>query len=268
MERIIESFNYKIYTKTEGEGLPVLLLHSLWGDSTIFDQLAKHLSAKFKIIRIDFPGHGHSLSPQGVFTFKEFAIVLNDVLEKLGIVDNIAFIGHSMGGFAALAFAKEYTQKTAAMVLMHSLIRSADHKSIKLRERQSRLIRHDKKELLLQVTNPSNFAPVNLDKLPIEIDRLSIIANRVSNEGALSGIQAINYREDSMPFMMTTGIPTLIVIGEQDQVYHPEEQLSEYKQLPHAELLMLNNSGHLGFIEEEDTLVSKIIDFLSFANFQ
>jgi pimeloyl-ACP methyl ester carboxylesterase len=263
MERLIESFDYKIYTRIEGKGLPVLLLHSLWGDSTLFDRIAKQLSPRFKIIRIDFPGHGNSASPINNFTFKEFAIVLNDVLEKLGIAGKIAFIGHSMGGFAALAFAKEFGGKTAALVLMHSLINSSDNKSTILRERQVKLINQNRKELLLQVTHPSNFAPGNVERFPDEFDQLTQTANRVTKEGALAGIHAINSRENSLHFMKVSNIPTLIVVGKQDQVYNPENQLSEYSNLAHAELLTLLNSGHLGFIEEEDIFVTRIKDFLS-----
>ncbi|MEI6750112.1 MAG: alpha/beta hydrolase [Bacteroidota bacterium] len=263
MEQIIESFDYKIYTKVEGEGLPVLLLHSLWGDSTLFNRLAKQLSLKFKIIRIDFPGHGNSTSPKINFTFKEFAIVLNDILEKLGIAGKIAFIGHSMGGFAALAFAKEFDEKTAAIVLMHTYLNSSDHKSTTLRERQAKLINQNRKELLLQVTNRSNFAPRNADKFQTEFDQLTYTANRVTQKGALAGIHAINTREYSLHFIKISKIPTLIVIGKQDQVYNPEDQLSEYSNLAHAELLTLINSGHLGFIEEEDIFVPRVSDFLS-----
>lgn len=263
MEKIIESFDYKIYTKVEGSGSPVVLLHSLWGDHTLFDRIAEQLSSRFKIIRIDFPGHGKSASPTKNFSFKEFSSVLKDVLEKIGIAGKITFVGHSMGGFSALAFAKEYPERTAALVLMHSLINSSDHKSAILRERQARLINQNRKELLLQVTNPSNFANGNVDKFPDAFDRLSQTANRVTKEGALAGIHAINTRENSMPFMIESKTPTLIVVGKQDQVYKPDEQLLEYSEIPHAELLVLHHSGHLGFMEEEDILVHRVSNFLS-----
>jgi pimeloyl-ACP methyl ester carboxylesterase len=263
MENIIESFDYKIYTKVEGNGIPLLLLHSLWGDSTLFDRIAEQLSSRFKIIRIDFPGHGKSASPTKNFSFNEFSSVLNDVLEKIGITGKISFIGHSMGGFAALAYAKEYPERITALVLMHSLINSSDHKSTLLRERQARLINQNRTAMLLQVTNPSNFANGNVSKFPDAFNQLNQTANRVTKEGALAGIHAINTRENSMPFMMKSNIPSLMVVGAQDKVYNPEDQLSEYSNIPHAELLLLQNSGHLGFIEEEDILVQRVGDFLT-----
>ena len=228
MEQIIKSFDYKIYTKIEGTGRPLLMLHSLWGSQILFDKIVKPFSDKYKIIRIDFPGHGNSDSPLKNFTFEEFADVLNEVLNQIGIEEKINFLGHSMGGFAALAFAKKYPQKTASLILIHSLLKNADLKSIRLRERQVSLIDNNKKDLLLQVTNPSNFAPGNVDRFPEEFEQLVLTADFVTQKGALAGINAINVREDSLPFMMESKIPTLMVVGAQDRIYNPEDQLSEY----------------------------------------
>jgi len=262
MEQLIKSFDYKIYTKVEGTGSPLLLLHSLWGSQILFDKIVKPLAEKYKIIRIDFPGHGSSASPLKNFTFEQFADVLDDVLIQIGIEEKINLLGHSMGGFAALAFAKKYPQKIASLILIHSLLKNADLKSIRLRNRQVSLIENNKKDLLLQVTISSNFAPGNVDRFTAEFEQLVLTANLVTDQGAIAGINAINSRENSLPFMMETEIPTFMVVGVQDRVYNPEDQLSEYSNLPHAELLLLHNSGHLGFIEEEAFFVSGVSHFL------
>jgi 3-oxoadipate enol-lactonase len=262
IEMIIESFDFKIYIKVEGTGKPIVLLHSLWGDSALFDNFAEKLTNSYRIVRIDFPGHGNSPSPSKNFSFKEFSGVINDVLDKIGIIGKVSLIGHSMGGFAALAYANAYVEKTASLVLMHSLVRDADHRSIKLRERQARLINQDKKELMLQITGSSNFAPGNAVKHAREFEQLIRSANRTTKEGALAGIHAINSRENSLPFMMKSKIPTLIIVGKHDRIYNPEDQLFEHSNIPHAELLTLLNSGHLGFMEEGDIVAPKVKEFL------
>lgn len=266
MEQIIESFDYKIYTKVEGNGRPVLLLHSLWGSHILFDNLVNQLSDKYKIIRIDFPGHGNSGNPSCNFTFQKFADVLKDILDQLGISEKICFIGHSMGGYAALAFAKKYPENTSSMVLIHTTLKNAGHKSIKQRERQTRLIGNNKIELLLQVSIPSNFAPGNNIRFPDEFDQLCQTAKQVTTEGVMAGINAINTRENSLPFMMKSNIPTLMVVGAQDKINNPKVQLSEYSIIPNAELLLLLHSGHLGFIEEQNMFVVRLIEFLASVN--
>jgi len=63
MEQIIESEGYNIFVKTQGEGPPVLLLHSYLGSLNLFDDLANELSKNRTVIRIDLPGHGDSSTP-------------------------------------------------------------------------------------------------------------------------------------------------------------------------------------------------------------
>ena len=262
MEKFIEVSGYKIFTKTEGSGKPLLLLHSLWGSLHIFDNIAWNLSQKYKIIRVDFPGHGSSSSPKNNYTFEEFAPVINDVLNQLGIKENINLIGHSMGGFAALAFAEKYEKRIDSLILVHSLIREADVKSIRHRLRQSELISQNRKNLLLNLANESNFAEGNAEKFPSQFAQLEHISNMVTPEGALAAISAINTRHDSIPFLTKAKFPILVVIGKKDKIYNSDEQLAECKLIPGAKILLLHNSGHLGFIEEEARFIQGITSFL------
>ena len=73
---------------------------------------------------------------------------------------------------------------------------------------------------------------------------------------------AINNRKNSLVVLQKSQYPILIIIGKYDKVYSAEDQLAEASQIPHAEVLMLNHSGHLGFLEEEDLVVNKIAEFL------
>lgn len=262
MEGIIESFGFKIYTKVEGTGCPVLLLHSLWGSHKIFDNMSSFLAQKNRVIRIDFPGHGDSSSYDKDFTFEEFATVLDSLLHQLGVNEKISLLGHSMGGFAAMAYSHKYTEKVASLALVHTLIQRADHKSIRHRMRQADLIRQNRKKLLLQFSNESNFAPGNSQIFSDHYHQLEQISNLVTNEGALDAINAINSRENSLPFLMKAHFPILIVVGKKDRVYKPEDQLKEYRNLKGAELLFLEESGHMGFIEEEQIFNHRIGSFI------
>ena len=262
MEKFIEVSGYKIFTKTEGSGKPLLLLHSLWGNLHIFDNITRNLSQRYKVIRIDFPGHGRSSSPKNDYTFEELAPVINEILTRLGITEKIILFGHSMGGFAALAYAQLYEERIDSLILVQSLIREADAKSIKHRLRQAELIHQNRKNLLLKLSNESNFAEGNADKFPSQFVQLEHISNMVTPEGALAAISAINTRHDSIPFLTRAKFPMLVVIGKKDKIYNSDEQLAECELIPGAEVLVLHNSGHLGFIEEEAIFIERVSAFL------
>lgn len=264
MEQEFEIEGYRIFTKVEGDGFPLLLIHSYWGGQCLFDHLSCELSAKMKVIRIDLPGHGNSNTPPADFTFDNFAVVLNKLLILLNIPEKISVVGHSMGGYVALAFAAKFPERISSLVLMHSHAKEADAKSIKLREREGHLLLKGKKDLLMQVMIPSNFAPKNTGKMPAAVTLLNQTSNQVTLEGALGSIYAINHRSNSLDMLQIARYPILIIIGKYDKVYRPDEQLDEASQIPNAEVLMLSHSGHLGFIEEEELVLKKLQDFFKF----
>lgn len=263
MEQLFEFAEYNIYTKVEGEGRPLLMLHSYWGSQILFDHLAKSFSANWMVIRIDLPGHGNSGNPSEDYTFNQFAEVLNELLIRLNVQGKVSVIGHSMGGYAAMAFTAKFPERIASLILMHAPTKAADSQSIKLREREARLLIKGKRELLLQATIPSNFAPENWVKMEWAFNLLSQTSSQVTYEGALGSITAINQRANMLDVLQKAQFPILMIIGKYDKVYKAEEQLAEAKQIPKAEVLVLNHSGHLGFMEEEELVIKEIGEFLN-----
>ena len=263
MKQIIDIANYKIFVNTEGEGNPILLLHSYWGGEHLFDRLAGVLSKSRKVIRIDLPGHGNSGNPPEGYRFDDFAHVLTALLIHLGISEKAAIIGHSMGGYVALAYVACFPEKIDSLVLMHAPVREADLQSIKLRNREAALLFKGKKELLLQVTIPSNFAPEDHPQKRDWIELLYQTANRVTLKGAFRSIEAMNYRRNYLETLQNSNYPILIIIGKYDKVYPADGQLADGFQIPNAEILLLDHSGHLGFLEEEESVTNKLKEFVN-----
>jgi len=262
MEQLFELEGYSVFTKVEGEGKPLVILHSYWGSHVLFDHLASIFSTEMMVIRIDLPGHGKSGTPPMDYTFEKFAAVLNMLLINLEVHDKVSVIGHSMGGYVAMAFAAKFPERIASLVLMHSPVSVADAQSIKLRDREGRLLQKGKRDLLLQLTIPSNFAPQNIDAMGAAIGLLNQTSDQVTIEGAQRSIYAINHRSNSLHALQSAKYPVLIIIGKYDNVYSAEEQLKEATQIPGAGVLLLNHSGHLGFLEEEGLVIKKLAAFL------
>jgi len=262
MEEFFELDGYHIFAKVEGDGQPLLLLHSYWGGQCLFDRLSASLSSHMKVIRIDLPGHGKSGTPPDDYTFDRFAVVINKLLSGLHIEGKVSVIGHSMGGYIAMAFASVYPERIASLILMHSPTKAADLQSIRLRDREGRLLVKGKRDLLLQLMIPSNFAPVNLCTMKSEIEMLEKTCSEVTLEGALGSIHAINNRANSLNVLRNAQYPILIIIGKYDRVYSATEQLDDASQISNAEVQLLEKSGHLGFMEEEDLVGRRLCAFL------
>ena len=97
--------NASIWFSVSGNGPAIVLLHGFLEDSSMWTDLASVLSKKNKVICIDLLGHGKTDSLSYVHTMEEMADTVLTVLKHLGL-RKYTFIGHSMGGYVALAFEK------------------------------------------------------------------------------------------------------------------------------------------------------------------
>lgn len=106
-----------------GDGPAILILHG-WGDSRhAFDNMAKTLSKKFKVITLDLPGFGETQSPQEAWGLDDYANFVKAFAEKLDLKVK-AIIGHSNGGAIAVrGFAKDTLNAEKLILLAPSGIR-------------------------------------------------------------------------------------------------------------------------------------------------
>lgn len=113
----IEVNDAKLYYEMAGEGQPVILGHTGFVDSGMWDAQWEALSADFKVIRYDMRGYGKSdLAPSPVSRRDE----LLGVMRALD-VDRAALIGCSLSGEMMLDFALTHPEMVDALVLVSSV---------------------------------------------------------------------------------------------------------------------------------------------------
>lgn len=99
-------------------GLPVVFLHSLAGNTGHWSNQLDHLRVNRRAIAIDLRGHGNSLAPvNNDYSLKSLVDDINEAVNNLDI-DRFVLIGHSMGGAVAGAYAGEYPEKVAGILLV------------------------------------------------------------------------------------------------------------------------------------------------------
>jgi pimeloyl-ACP methyl ester carboxylesterase len=99
-------------------GLPVVFVHSLAGNSTHWSNQLEHLRQSCRAVALDVRGHGRSEPPKdGNYTIAAIAGDIAAVVDTLGL-DRFVLVGHSMGGGVALAYAGNYPDRVAGLVLV------------------------------------------------------------------------------------------------------------------------------------------------------
>ncbi|HTY29207.1 MAG TPA: alpha/beta hydrolase, partial [Mycobacterium sp.] len=103
----------------DGEGPVLVALHAALHDRHDFDAILPALARSYRVIAVDWPGHGESPAPRAPFTpaAAVYADVLEDVVDELDLPPSV-FIGNSVGGFAAARLAITHQERVAGLVLV------------------------------------------------------------------------------------------------------------------------------------------------------
>lgn len=262
MEKFIKFQSAKVRFMDDGEGFPIILLHGYLESIEIWDSFTSLLIKHFRLIRIDLLGHGKSDMVGNVSTMELMAESILEIMDYLKI--NKAFmLGHSLGGYVALAFLELFPDRLNGLCLFHSHPLADVPETIKKRKREINLVLEGRKDLIYNVNIPNAFASDNLDKFKKEIDFAKEIARNTPDNGIIAALNGMIERSDRSKILAETNLPFLWVLGRKDN-YIPYDIIVQKVEMPaNGKLITLGNSGHQGFMEEEYTSFEIIKSFLT-----
>ena len=107
MKKTLKTKNGVVSYSSYGTGSPIVFLHGFLGNSEIWDSFVSHFKKKHMVVAIDLPGHGETTDLTEEISMTYAAKLVKQVLETENI-NAIHLIGHSMGGYVGLAFAKMF----------------------------------------------------------------------------------------------------------------------------------------------------------------
>ncbi len=255
----INSANIRFSDK--GNGNCVVLLHGYLESFEIWNGFADELSKKFRVVAIDLPGHGKSVAFSGEASVEQMAEAVEAVLDYLKI-NKAVFIGHSMGGYATLAFAEMWPEMLAGIGLFHSVSWADLPEKREARDREIELVKEGKKNLIINLNIPKGFADNNLEIFKTEVERAKRIASETTEVGIIAALNGMKTRKDRTFILEKVEVPVFFAIGKKDN-YIPIEKLMALTTLPKQKhITLFENSGHMGFIEEKDLAIDEMEIFL------
>lgn len=252
--------NLSVRYSLEGDGIPVVLLHGYLESIEIFEEFSAELANDFQVICIDIPGHGKSETPEAN-SMEYISKAVKCVLDELKI-EKCYLFGHSMGGYATLEFASLFPKRIFGFGLLHSHPYADDEEKKERRNQEIEIIRQGKKELVYSVNSPKMFADDNLEIFKNYVDFAKTLAKQTPDEGIISCITAMKNRKDMAMFLSKTEQPFLLILGKKDN-YIDYQKVGVNIQLPvNGQKVVLENSGHIGFIEEKDVFLYNLKQFI------
>ena len=109
----------RIYYQEKGKGHPLVLIHGFCETHEIWDRFADNLSDTFRVLLPDLPGFGKSPLPPTPFTIQDIGLAMLGWMDELHL-DRPVVIGHSLGGYVALAMVDVQPGRFPGFGLFHS----------------------------------------------------------------------------------------------------------------------------------------------------
>ncbi len=246
------------------EHIPILMLHGLGADADHWCLMSAHMPDDMQLIIPDLPGFGDSELPQKPpLTPSQFVDWLLKLLDKLGL-EQVHVAGNSMGGYIAVQLAHDAPARVASLYLLAPggiasaplsdlLQQVADgyHNALVVTS-----LEQQRKVAQLCMQHPL--------WLPEPMHRW--LARRALRQSAHTQacFDAMRYAAQPLEQLATqVQHPTLILWGACDRVLHPRGMQILAAVMPHAETVLLENTGHLPMLEAAKLCARRYLAFLA-----
>jgi len=251
----------KINYLSQGKGQPIVFLHGFCEDSSVWDNFISEFNSN-KIIRIDLIGFGSS-EPVENPSVEYAADSVKAVLDHLEI-QQVILIGHSMGGYVSLAFAKKHESYLNGLGIFHSHPFADSEEKKKNRAKSIDFIKRNSHFHYIKQLFPNLFPPKFLSSNNFLVNKMIHRASTFPMEGIIGGLEMMINRSDQTAVLKAIKCPVLFIIGLEDQVV-PLEQCLEQTALPDvADIQILNDVGHMGMFEATKRIQKIIRVFTGF----
>jgi pimeloyl-ACP methyl ester carboxylesterase len=261
MKRYFHHKGKKIYYSDHGTGEPLVLIHGYLETSDVWSQFISRMEGEFRILAIDLPGHGSSDNFSTIHTMEFMAETVESLLNAAGVEKGF-IIGHSMGGYVTLALLDRVPQRFSGYCLFHSHPFADSRHTIEKRISEINLTRSGKKFVFYPGNIRNLYAEKNREIMASEIARSQKIASSVSSEGITAVLYGMMERPERVSLIEKGTVPFLWILGTHDSHISCDSMKQKVKMPANSELVILENSGHMGFIEEEDLSVRIVSDFV------
>ena len=250
--------NTKISYTDEGKGTVIVLLHGFLENKTMWKEFVPVLAKKYRVITIDLLGHGDTECLGYVHAMEDHADMIYALLISLKIRKSI-FIGHSMGGYIALAFAEIYPENVKGLMLLNSTSRADSDERKVNRERAIIAVKHDY-TTFVRMAIANLFSENNREKMAAEIEEVKIEALKTPLQGIIAALEGMKIRKDREVLLHFAPYPILMVLGKNDSVLNYVESIDQIENTK-AQLVTFPD-GHMSHIENTTKLIKVMQDFL------
>ncbi|MDD7884627.1 alpha/beta fold hydrolase [Flavivirga sp. 57AJ16] len=245
------------YTDT-GKGHAIVLLHGFLENASMWNTFIPTLSKKNRVICIDLLGHGKTDCLGYIHSMELMADAVQVVLKHLRIRRS-TFIGHSMGGYVALAFAEKNPDELKGLCLMNSTASADTIEKKKNRDRAIIAVKQNHK-MFIRMAISNLFRPKNRVIFSEKIKQLKKEALKMPLQGIVASLEGMKIRKDREALLHFTPFKKMLIIGRKDPVLDYNSLISQTKNTT-VDVVEFPD-GHMSHIENESEFLHIIMHFV------
>lgn len=248
-----------IHYTIDGKGPWLTLSHSLGCNLHMWDEEARRLSTRCKVLRYDTRGHGASGAPSGAYSFDMLADDLHGLLQALGI-QSTHFVGLSMGGMIGQTYALKYPGVFTSLALCDTTSRYPSDAGAVWLDR-IRIIEAQGMEPLVQPTLTRWFTE-GFSKTRPEVVEKAIAMMRATPApgfiGCCHAIPKINLTAQ----LKEIRCPSIVIVGKDDAATPIAMADEIHRAMPGSSLVIIPDAAHLSNMEQPEAFNQALAGFL------
>lgn len=243
----------------KGQGPALLFLHGFCESGEMWRHFAYSLSTQYRVLCPDLPGFGNSPMTHPISSLEEVALQLEEWLDALQIQNPIV-MGHSLGGYVALALLERMGERIQAIGLLHSTAFEDDLEKKEMRNRTLTFLKKHGAAKFVTSFVPQLFPEHRRIELADELARAIEDGKRSSLEGLLAYTIAMRDRPDRLAVLQQFAGPKLLLAGTVDGSVKIESSRAQQSAFTHY--IELEGVGHLGMVEEKEKTLEVVRNFV------
>jgi 3-oxoadipate enol-lactonase len=246
-----------------GAGEPLVLLHAFPLDRTMWEPQLRGLADGYRVLAFDFPGFGESGAATEGFTIEALADITADFLDAIGITGAVVAIGLSMGGYVALALARQHPHRLRGLILADTKAEPDDEAAKAVRDEMANLVRTQGVAGLMDRLLPKLVSDGARSQL---LEQVRSIAQRQSVATIVFALLALRDRPDATPGLAHVTVPTLVLVGENDAITPPQTAMALAERILGAVQVTVLGAGHLTNLEAPEEFNNQVRKFVHWPN--
>lgn len=255
------SFDQMAYID-KGSGSPLVLLHAFPLNRCMWDAQFDYLSNWFRVIALDYHGFGDSPIAAIPFSLESLADDIAGLLDSLGVSNNIALLGLSMGGYVAFEFVRKYRQQLRAIVLAATHPALDSDSGRQARYEMAEKVQKEGATVLADEMIPRLLGNTTLKTRPELATKIRNLILRNPPEGIAHGSLAMATRRDSTDLLEKFQLPTLILSGEEDPIVPAMPPAVMHQKIAGSTWISIEKCGHLMNLERPEIFNNAVLEFL------